>query len=105
MNNPQDKPAFAIPDWIAFDEAYEHFATANPMLGLGTNEWAALNLRRNFGAKLIETGAVRQLPNRRWIAHRERFGPALFELLQRGPAEIMDRARSRGRRAAAAGQS
>jgi hypothetical protein len=91
----QDKPADTISDWIAFDEAYEKFVVANPMLGLGSNAWAALNLRRNFGARLLQTGAVRQLVNRRWIAHRELFGPALFELLQRAPAEILERARTR----------
>ena len=95
MPTLQDKPTDTIDDWIAFDEAYENFVSANPMLGLGSNTWAALNLRRNFGARLLETGAVRQLVNRRWIAHRERFGPALFELLQRAPAEILERARAR----------
>lgn len=84
-----------IDEWIAFDDAYGAFVKAHPMLGLGDNAWASINLRRNYGARLLACGAVRQLPNRRWLAHREHFGPKLFELLTRGPAEIIERVRSR----------
>jgi hypothetical protein len=84
-----------IDDWLAFDDAYAAFVAAYPMLGLNTGMWAAVNLRRNFGARLVATGTVRQLKNRKWLAHRDTFGPALFNLLQRAPAEIIEEARRR----------
>jgi hypothetical protein len=97
MNAAQDKPAdtFDPADWMAFDDAYEAFASANPMLGLGTGQWATINLRRNFGPQLIATGAVVALVNRRWLAHRERFGPALFAVLSSARAGIIDAAKAR----------
>lgn len=84
-----------LDEWVSFDDAYETFVKANPMLGLGSGQWAAVNLRRNFGPQLLASGAVVQLVNRRWIAHRDKFGAALFPLLTRGPAEILERAKAR----------
>ena len=89
-----------IDDWISFDDAYEAFVNAHPMLGLQHGTWAALNAKRNYSARLQAAGAVRQLVNRRWIAHKNAFGPALFALLHRAPAEIIERARERGQAAA-----
>jgi hypothetical protein len=102
MSTLQNKPADTIDEWLSFDDAYEAFVTANPMLGLGSGQWASINLRRNFGERLLATGAVRQLVNRRWIAHRDQFGPALFALLTRAPTEILEKAEARQ---ATAGQS
>lgn len=84
-----------IDEWLPFDEAYRAFVDSNPMLGLGRGEWASMNVRRNFGGRLIEAGAVRQIVNRRWLAHREKFGPALFELLAREPGRIVAEAQRR----------
>jgi hypothetical protein len=85
----------SIDEWITFDEAYESFVESHPKLGLGTGTWATVNLRRNYGERLLQSGTVIQLANRRWLAHRERFAPALFELLLRAPAEIVERAKAR----------
>jgi prophage antirepressor-like protein len=87
--------ADGIDKWVAFDDAYEAFVKAYPMLGLGGGSWAAINLRRNFGQQLLAAGAVLQLKNRRWIAHRDTFGPALFSLLNRSAAEIIEKALQR----------
>ena len=104
MSEPQLKPETSeavhvsdvtIDEWIVFDDAYEAFVTANPMLGLGSGQWARINLRRYFGDRLLAAGVVRQLVNRRWLAHRERFGPALFALLTRTTSEIVAKARAR----------
>jgi hypothetical protein len=81
--------------WMPFDDAYDAFAKANPMLGLGSTQWATTNLRRNFGPQLIAAGAVIKLMNRKWLAHREKFGPTLFTLIQREPAEIIAAAKAR----------
>jgi hypothetical protein len=75
--------------WIAFEDAYAAFVLAKPQLGLGSNTWACTNLRRNFGALLVQRGAAVKLVNRRWLAHRDKFGPALFELLTRTPAQVV----------------
>jgi hypothetical protein len=84
-----------VDDWQSFDEALDAFRAAHPMLGLPTGEWAALNLRRNFGQQLVERGAAVKLPTRKWIAHRRRFGPVLFELLTSEPARIIEQAQAR----------
>ena len=97
MSDEQSKPADTPADWIGFDEAYEAFRQANPMLGLASGMWATTNLRRNYGAQLLELGVVRQLVSRRWLAHREHFGPALFKLLTRTPAAILAEADARRR--------
>jgi len=95
MNSSQNTPPDTIDEWLAFDDAYEAFVVAHPMLGLGSGTWASINLRRNFGERLLAAGAVRQLVNRRWLAHRDHFGPALFALLTRAPAEIVEKAEAR----------
>lgn len=98
MNELQEKPTDTIESidvWVPFDEAYENFVDAHPMLGLGSGMWATTNLRRNYGERLIASGAVVKLVNRRWLAHRDKFGPALFELLTRTSAEIVEKARAR----------
>ena len=96
MDTPQNSPPVdRIDEWQSFDEAYCEFVEAHPMLGLGADSWAATNLRRNFADRLIAAGVVRQLINRKWIAHRERFGPVLFAMLVRAPGETITRARKR----------
>jgi len=88
-------PAADLEKWVAFDDAYDAFVKAHPALGLGSNTWATTNLRRNFGPRLISEGVVIRLLNRRWLAHRDKFGPALFRLIQRAPAELIERAKAR----------
>jgi hypothetical protein len=95
MSNAHDRLADTVDEWLSFDDAYEAFVKTHPMLGLGNGTWASINLRRNFGERLLATGAVRQLVNRRWIAHRDQFGPALFSLLTREPAKIIEGAKAR----------
>jgi len=95
MSNAHDRLADAVDEWQSFDDAYEAFIQAHPMLGLGSGTWASINLRRNFGERLLASGAVRQLVNRRWIAHKDQFGPTLFALLTREPAKIIEGAKAR----------
>jgi hypothetical protein len=104
MSKAQEQPADTsnIDDWLLFDDAYEAFVEAHPALGLGSGLWATNNLRRTYGERLIASGAVIKLANRRWIAHREKFGPALFGLLTKTADEILQKARARQ---AAAAQS
>jgi hypothetical protein len=107
MSNTKQQPAdtSSVDAWVSFDDAYEAFVQAHPMLGLGSGLWATTNLRRNYGPRLLESGAVIQLVNRRWLAHREKFGPALFELLTKTGDEILQKARARqAEQAAAAGR-
>ena len=82
--------------WQPFDAAYSAFAKAHPMLGLHIGEWAVWNLRRTHGPALLAAGAMLRLPNRRWLAHVDKFGPALFEALTHAPQAIIDQARARG---------
>ena len=95
MSEQQDKPMDAIEDWILFDEAYADFVMSHPAIGLSMGASGPQNLRRNFGERLLAAGVARRLVNRRWLAHRERFGPALFELLTRAPSELVDQVRAR----------
>jgi hypothetical protein len=81
-------------DWRAFDEVYEEFVDANPMLGLGSSIFAATRLRQHYGAALVEAGAAIKLPNRRWLAHAGKFGPALFAAMTGRRDEIIGQART-----------
>jgi hypothetical protein len=71
-----------LEEWDAFDAVYAAFCAAHPMLGLNPNAYAAQNVRRNYGEKLAALGVAQKLVNRRWLAHRSKFGPALFALLR-----------------------
>ena len=79
-------------DWQPFDEVYQAFVEANPMLGLNPSEFAAIRLRQQYGERLLESGAVVRLPNRRWFANPHRFGPALFAAMAQRRSAIMARA-------------
>ena len=81
-------------DWQPFDDVLRAFAEANPMLGLGTSEFAANRLRQQYGAQLLASGAVVRLPNRRWLADPHRFGPALFAAMAARRSEILVRVKA-----------
>jgi hypothetical protein len=76
-------------DWQPFDEVYRAFAEANPMLGLHTSEHATTRLRQQYGPRLLASGAVVRLQNRRWLASRQRFGEALFRAMSARRDEIV----------------
>ena len=97
MSKAHEQPAdtSSVDAWLSFDDAYEAFVETHPMLGLGSGVWATTNLRRNFGPQLLASGAVIQLVNRRWLAHKDKFGPALFALLTKTSDEILQKARAR----------
>lgn len=80
-------------DWIAFDDAYATFTTRFPMLGLASSRWGALHTRRKHGLALVEAGVARKSCSGRWIAHRERLGVVLFDLLTSGPDRMLRAAR------------
>ncbi|HXD05647.1 MAG TPA: hypothetical protein VN680_06345 [Burkholderiaceae bacterium] len=96
--------SWSVKDWVSFDDAYAEFSSKHPMLGLPAGEWGPLNLRRTLGTQLVERGVAVKLPSRKWIAHRARFGPVLFELLTAEPARIVEQARARQAGGHAGGQ-
>jgi hypothetical protein len=82
-------------DWRPFDEVYVEFVEANPMLGLNPSEFAATRLRQQYGTELLRVGAALRLPNRRWLAHPNKFGPAVFKAMTARTTAIVDRANLR----------
>lgn len=95
MSEAVSKAAANVMDWRPFDEVYRAFVQANPMLGLNPGEFAATRLRQRYGPQLVAAGAALKLPNRLWLAHPEKFGPAVFEAMTAQREEIMDRVQAR----------
>jgi hypothetical protein len=91
----QIPPLDAPEDWDVFETVFRDAAGRLPALGLNGSAWSALNVRRKHGQTLKQLDAVRQTVSGRWLAHRARFAPALFELMTRGPDEILAAARAR----------
>lgn len=93
--NPAASMKLDAEPWRPFDEVYREFAEANPMLGLAASEFASTRLRQQYGAELLNAGAALRLPNRRWLAHPTKFGPAVFEAMTQRAAEIIEQAQAR----------
>jgi|GEM_PF-4665697 len=86
------EPIFDAAEWIAFDEAYQCFARAYPMLGLTGTRWGAVHTRRKHGAALLASGAARRSSSGRWIAHGDCFPNVMFKLLTATPTKLLERA-------------
>jgi hypothetical protein len=90
------EPVFDAANWSAFDEVYQRFARAYPMLGLTGTRWGAVHTRRKHGAALLAVDAARRSASGRWIAHVDRFPQVMFDLLTTGPNRLLDAAAARG---------
>jgi len=89
------EPVFDALNWSAFDEVYQRFARAYPMLGLTGTRWGAVHTRRKHGAALLASDAARRSASGRWIAHNDRFPQVMFELLTASSAHVLQMASAR----------
>ena len=89
------EPVFDAANWSAFDEVYQRFARAYPMLGLTGTRWGAVHTRRKHGVALLASDAARRSASGRWIAHNDLFPKVMFELLTVPSPHVLQMASAR----------
>lgn len=69
-----------VSKWVVATAAWEDFVKFHPELGYSDRKWAFHNFMRHAKDKLIYCDAIRLAKNRYWIAHREKFISAAFDI-------------------------
>lgn len=77
MDNNETAPS----EWAVAIEVWERFTAEHPELALRPGRWHLVNFMRRARPALLACDAIRKVKNRHWIAHRQRFGAAAFEIL------------------------
>lgn len=82
MNKYQQTPS---DQWLIAEQAWRHFAQANPILDLRPSKWAFNNFLRTARPALLKADAIRKAKSKHWIAHLERFPKVAFDILTGAP--------------------